>query len=105
MVACGQAAHRLYETGASLVVEVLSLSADVDRREKAVAYCELPELRQLLLVHPDIRRIEMADPAEGSIHRWAAFGPGDIVGTAYGDIVIDALYDAVDRTATTPQLG
>jgi Uma2 family endonuclease len=103
MVACGQAAHRLYETSASLIVEVLSPStADVDRREKAVAYTELPELQQLLLVYPDVRRIEVADPAEGSIHHWAAFGPGDLVRTAYGDIDVDALYDAVDRTATTP---
>jgi Uma2 family endonuclease len=103
MVVCGPAAHRLYETSASLIVEVLSPStADVDRREKAVAYAVLPALRHLVLVHPDVRRLEVARPAGGSIEGWAAFGPGDVVRTGYGDLDVDSLYDLVDRTATAP---
>jgi Uma2 family endonuclease len=102
MVVCGSAPHRLYENNASLIIEVLSPStSDVDRREKAVAYAELASLQQLVLVHPDVRRIEVAEPGGGSIQDWQAFGPGDLVKTAYGDIDLDALYDVIDRTATT----
>lgn len=102
MVVCGPAPHRLYETDAALIVDVLSPSTeDVDRREKAVAYAESASLRQLLLVDPDVRRIELAAPGGGAIRLWEAFGAGDLVRTAYGDIDVDALYEAVDRTATT----
>jgi len=102
MVACGPAPHRLYETSPALVVEIFSPSTgDVDRREKAVAYAEAPTLRLLMLVDPDARRIELARPANGLIETWEACGPGDIVVTEFGDIDVDALYDAIDRTATT----
>jgi hypothetical protein len=123
MVACGPAAHRLYETDPALIVEVLSptlpprggggppgpvggedstsCTGDLDRREKAVAYAESTSLGLLLLIDPGNRRIEAARPAGGRIHDWAVYGPGDVVGTAFGDIDVDALCDAVDQTATT----
>ncbi|MCA1844572.1 MAG: Uma2 family endonuclease [Actinobacteria bacterium] len=102
MVACGAAPHRLYETDPALIVEVLSPStADVDRREKAVAYAAATSLGLLLLVDSDARRIEAARPAQGTIGNWTVYGVGTIVTTAYGDIEVDALHDAVDRTATT----
>ena len=101
MVACGTAAHRLYETDATLIVAVLSPSTtDVDRREKAVAYAEAPSLQQLILVDPDVRRIEVARPEGGAIRTWEAFGPGSVVRTPYGDIDVDALYEAIDTAAT-----
>ena len=102
MVACGPAPHRLYESDPALIVEVLSSStADVDRREKAVAYAEAKSLALLLLVDTDARRIEAARPAEGTIRNWTVYGAGSVVTTEYGDIDVDALYDAIDRTATT----
>jgi len=102
MVACGPAPHRLYEQDPVLVIEVLSPStASVDRREKAVAYAEATSLRLLMLVDPDTRRIELARPSSGIIDAWEACGPGDVVATEFGDIDVDALYDAIDRTATT----
>ena len=102
MVACGPAAHRLYETDPALIVEVLSPSTgDLDRREKAVAYAESTSLRLLLLVDPGNRRIEVARPAGGRIHDWTVYGPGDVVSTAFGDLDVDAVCDAVDQTATT----
>jgi Uma2 family endonuclease len=102
MVACGPAAHRLYETDPALIVEVLSPSTgDVDRREKAVAYAESTSLGLLLLVDPGNRRIEVARPAGGRIHDWTVYGPGDVVSTAFGDLDVDAICDAVDETATT----
>lgn len=105
LVACGPAPHRLFETNASVIVEVLSPStADVDRRERAVAYAESATLTQLLPVHRDTRCIEVARPAGGSIESWQAYGPGDIVRTADGDIDIDELYDVIDRTANTTEL-
>jgi Uma2 family endonuclease len=101
MVVCGPAAHRLYETDPTLVIEVLSPStADTDRREKAVAYAASPTLRHLLLVDPDRRRVEVAHPVEGELV-WDVCGPGDVVVTAYGDIDVDAFYDQLDAVATT----
>jgi Uma2 family endonuclease len=102
MVACGPAAHRLYETDPAVIVEVLSPSTgDLDRREKAVAYAESTSLALLLLVDPGNRRIEVARPAGGRIHDWTVYGPGDVVSTAFGDLDVDAICDAVDQTATT----
>jgi Uma2 family endonuclease len=102
MVACGPAAHRLYETDPALIVEVLSPSTgDLDRREKAVAYAESTSLGLLLLVEPGNRRIEAARPAGGRTPAWPVYGPGDVVSTAFGDIDVDILCDAVDQTATT----
>ena len=99
---CSPAPDRLYETDPALIVEVLSPSTeDHDRREKAVAYAESSGLQQLLLVDPDRRRIELARPAGGRIREWLVYGAGDILVTPYGDVDVDALYDAVDRTATT----
>ena len=101
MVVCGPAAHRLYETDPTLVIEVLSPStADTDRREKALAYAASPTLRHLLLVDPDKRRIEVAQRT-GTDHTWKAYGPGDVVVTDYGPIDLDAFYDQLDSIATT----
>lgn len=102
MVACGPAPHRHYETDPALVVEVLSPStANVDRREKAVAYTEAASLRLFVLVDPDTRRMELARPANGAIDTWEVCGPGDVLATELGDIDVDAVYDMIDRTATT----
>jgi Uma2 family endonuclease len=102
MVACAPAPDRFYETDPALIVEVLSPSTqDHDRREKAFAYAESAGLQLLLLVDQDIRRIEVARPAGGQIREWRAYGPGDVVFTPYGQIEVDAIYDAVDLSATT----
>lgn len=100
---CAAAPHRLYEAEPDLIVEVLSHSrADVDRREKAVAYAEASSLRLQLLVDPDVRRIEVARPAGGHIQEWTVYGPGDVIDTGSADLDLDALYDVVERSATTP---
>ena len=100
--ACGSAPHRLYETEPTVIVEVLSRStADLDRREKAVAYAACPSLDLLLLVDPNARRVEAARPRDGRIDEWTAYGPGDVIAISYGDLDIDVLYDTVDATATT----
>jgi hypothetical protein len=52
-------------------------------------------------VDPDVRRIEVARPADGQIRDWQAYGGGDVIFTPYGEIDVDACYDAVDRSATT----
>lgn len=102
MVAAGPAPDPRYETDPALMVEVLSPStSSIDRREKAVAYAAAPSLRLLLLVDPNERRIEVAHAVEGRIHDWMAYGPGDVIGTDYGEIAVDALYDALDAAATT----
>lgn len=91
-------AHRLYESSPALIVDV-----DLDRREKAVAYAAAKSLSLLLLVDPDVRRIEAARPHEGQIGGCVGDGQGDLVATDLGDIDIDvdALYDVVAQTATT----
>jgi Uma2 family endonuclease len=102
MVVCSPAPDRHYETDPTLIIEVLSPSTQGnDRREKAMAYAESSALRLLLLVDPDVRRVEVARPASGRVRDWQAYGPGDVIATPYGDIDIDACYDAIDRSATT----
>lgn len=102
MIACGPAPDRVYETQPTLIVEVLSPSTSgVDRREKAVAYAESTSLELLLLVDPNIRRVEIARPLDGLIRAWDVCGPGDVVSTRYGVIDVDALYDSIERSATT----
>jgi Uma2 family endonuclease len=102
MVVCSPAPDRHYETEPALIVEVLSPSTQGnDRREKATAYAESSALRLLLLVDPEVRRVEVARPSGGRVRDWQAYGPGDVIATPYGDIDVDACYDAVDRSATT----
>ena len=102
LIVCGKAADTYYETDAALIVEVRSPStADVDRREKAVAYLTLPSLHHYLLVDPYYRRVELA-VRRGDGWHWETFGPGAVVLTPYGDIHVDALYDEVDAAASTP---
>jgi Uma2 family endonuclease len=101
MIACGPAPDRLYETDPTVVIEVLSPStANVDRREKALAYAASPELRLLMLVDPEQRRIEVATVHHGVL-AWDVRGPGEVIRTGYGDVDVDALYDALDAAATT----
>jgi Uma2 family endonuclease len=103
-VTCGPAPHTLYEVDATVVVEVLSPStATVDKREKLLAYGSLSSLRQYLLVDPLYRSISEAvsDPEAVGGFAWTDHGPGGVVVTSYGPIVIDDLYDAVDASATT----
>ena len=102
LIVCGKAADTYYENDAELIVEVRSPStADVDRREKAIAYLTLPSLRHYLLVDPIYRRIEVG-VRQGDGWSWETFGPGGVVLTPYGDIHVDALYDEVDAASTTP---
>ena len=50
---------------------------------------------------PNLRRIEVARPVEGTIRGWTVFGSGHIISSPFGDIDVDALYDTIDQTATT----
>lgn len=101
LVVCGPAGHLHHETDAALIVEVLSpTTGGIDRREKAMAYSTLPGLEQYLLIDPVERRIEVARFGPDGL-RWEAFGSGDVVLTAYGDLVVDDLYDELDAEATT----
>jgi Uma2 family endonuclease len=98
---CAKAADRQYETEPVLVVEVLSASTEsVDRREKAMAFAELPSMAVYVLVDPDRRRIEVGEVLGGTV-QWSVFGPGHVVHTAFGDLDVDELYDEVDAIATT----
>jgi Uma2 family endonuclease len=97
-VVCSPAPDPFHETDPTLVVEVISPSTkSIDRREKAVAYAESPQLKMLLLVDQDERRIEVAHPANGHIERWEAFGPAQIAPAPFGIVNVDELYDEVDR--------
>jgi Uma2 family endonuclease len=102
LVVCGKAADRLYENDAALIVEVASPStADLDRREKAAAYARLPSLRLYILIDPDRPRLEVAQRHDTGQWMWQAFGPGTVVPTRYGDLVVDDLYAALNASATT----
>ena len=96
MVVCGRPGHDLYETDASLVIEVLSpTTRSTDRREKSRRYQELPSIEQYVLVEPDLRRMEVIRWA-GDEERWAALGAGDELVSPYGTWGVDDIYDVVD---------
>ena len=101
-VVCGRAANRLYETDATVVVEVLSPStADVDRREKLAAYRQLPSLELYVLLDPQSPRLEVVHLTRDGQLRWEVFGPGSVLPTRCGDLDIDDVYATLDRSATT----
>lgn len=101
LIVCGPAAHRLYEQDSTLVVEVLSGStAEVDRREKPLAFAASPQLRHYALVDPDRRRVEVAEPSAEGL-RWRAYGPGEVVPLSSVMLDVDAFYDTLDAVATT----
>lgn len=100
MVVCGSRADEHYETSPGLIVEVLSPSTEsTDRREKAAVYRSIPALAMYLLVSPLFRRIERATRDASGEWRWRAFGPGEVLGTAFADVDVDVLYDRVDAEA------
>jgi Uma2 family endonuclease len=102
VIVCGPPGHALYETDATLIAEVRSEStAGRDRREKAIVYATLPSLQRYLLLDPDRRHVEVG-VRNGRFLSWTSYGPGDVIDTAYGVIVIDELYDAIDAEAFTP---
>jgi Uma2 family endonuclease len=96
MIACGKAAHQLYEEQPTLLVEVLSPStAGEDRKGKLRAYTSCQSLQRYLLVDPVFRRVELYTQ-----DRWQSFGPGEVVDTGYGPIAIDEFYEDLDAEAT-----
>lgn len=101
LIACGPAPHPRHETDPVVVVEVLSPSTYmIDRREKAIAYAQCRSVKMILLVDPNIPRIEIARPRDGVIGSWDVQGPGGIIFTDFGTITVDDLYGTLDRTAT-----
>lgn len=103
LLVCGPAAHRLYETDANVIVEVLSASTEaVDRREKADGYADLPSLTTYVLVEPRLRRVEVANRNPRGAWSWSVVPAGgvlDLGGHAFVDV--DAFYDELDRKSTT----
>jgi Uma2 family endonuclease len=100
-VVCGPAADQFYERDLTVVIEVLAPSTiDMGRREKAVAYAGAPSFQRYLLVDPQRRWIEVAEPSADGL-RWQAYGPGSVVPTPFGSVDLDELYDALDASAST----
>lgn len=68
-VTCRPIVHRLYDTDAEWVVEVLSESTvHIDDREKSDAYRALPGIRGYLLANHDERWLELRTPTEIGWH-------------------------------------
>lgn len=65
------AASSLYKTAPLLIAEVLSPStADIDRREKLIAYQSIERLSEYMIVYQDERLIEVNRRTEGEDKQW-----------------------------------
>jgi len=63
-----------------LIIEVLSPStAEIDRREKLVAYGQLDSIREYVIVHQDRRQIELHRKNEYGRWQTAIVGEGDVL--------------------------
>lgn len=103
LLCCRPASHRLYETDAEVIVEVLSPSTEgTDRRENVGAYAELESLATYVLIDPRLRRVEVARRQPGAPWHWDVIPPGGMIDLG-GHALIDrdALYDELDAKATT----
>lgn len=85
---------------AALVVEVTSDStAEVDRREKLVAYQKLPGLRAYWIVSQDEQRVEVHERDDAGRHRSVAYTNGDAIAAAWlggSAIALAQLYAGTD---------
>ena len=85
---------------AALIVEVLSEStAEIDRREKLVAYQKLPGLRAYWIVSQDEQRIEVHERDASGRQQAVAYTQGDAVPSGWlgGDtIALGRLYAGTD---------
>jgi Uma2 family endonuclease len=100
---CRPASHRLYETDADVIVEVLSDSTEsVDRREKAEAYSELESLSCYVLADPRLRRVEVGRRTGDGPWRWEVVPDGGVIDLG-GHALLDrdSIYAELDRKATT----
>lgn len=103
LLVCRPAAHRLYESDADVIVEVLSDSTEsVDRREKAEAYSELTSLECDVLADPRLRRVEVARRTSDRTWRWEVVPEGGLIDLG-GHALLDrdAIYAELDRKAST----
>ena len=98
-VHCGPPGHEQWETGARVIVEVLSPDSRLrDRRDKATAYSRVPGLEAYLVVDPDQPRIEVYAPEDGE-WVWRVYGPGMKVPLRDAPVDVDTLYDYVQSLA------
>ena len=85
---------------ATLVVEVLSDStAEIDRREKLVAYQKLPGLRAYLIVSQAEQRVEVHSRDAGGQWQALAYSRGESISTEWmksETIALSALYSGTD---------
>lgn len=89
---------------AALVVEVLSEStAEIDRREKLVAYGKLPGLRAYWIVSQDEQRVEVRERDAAGAEQATAYTRGDAIAAGWlgGEaIAVERLYAGTDIAAT-----
>ena len=85
---------------AALIVEVTSeSSAEIDRREKLVAYCKLPGLRACWIVSQDEQRVEVHERDTSGLLQANAYTKGDALPPGWlGDepIALERLYAGTD---------
>ncbi len=99
MVVCDpNDAQSLYKQHPSLVVEVLSPSAEsIDRREKMLAYRTLPSLREYLLIAQDKPQLELyrrADDGDWILAEHAQAGAVQLA-SVNASLALDVVYEDV----------
>lgn len=90
----------LFKTSPRLIVEVLSPStADIDCREKLLAYKTIPSLREYIIVYQDERKIERFRNQDGEWEPQCCEGSGslllEISESIRFDLSLDEVYEGV----------
>lgn len=102
MLNCDEAdKHPIQKTAPCIVAEVLSPStATTDRREKALAYRQIPSLKTYILADPDRRAVDYFIRDESGEWQQGTLGEMDILGVDCGKIkvglALDDIYEDVD---------
>jgi Uma2 family endonuclease len=94
MVTCVPSESDRFETSPCLIIEVLSpTTANIDDREKRIAYARIPTMRDYLIVDHEATRVEHFHRESADTWSWTTVERDGLISTAcVGDIAVADLF-------------